>query len=113
MSASDPATPPTPTDDLEDADPGLARERTELAWTRTAISFAAIGAAILKYRPAVGAPIMAFAAVIWPLGYFSRTQTSARTAARRVLIVTVTVTTLAGVGLVIELLGHSSRGFAP
>jgi uncharacterized membrane protein YidH (DUF202 family) len=40
-----------PADDIEYAGPGLARERTELAWTRTAIAFAALGAAILRYRP--------------------------------------------------------------
>lgn len=31
----------TPADDVGEIDPGLARERTSLAWTRTAISFAA------------------------------------------------------------------------
>jgi uncharacterized membrane protein YidH (DUF202 family) len=42
------AAPMTPADDIEDADPGLARARTALSWTRTAISFAAVGAVILK-----------------------------------------------------------------
>ena len=32
--------------DREDADPGLARIRTSLAWTRTALSFAAVGAVV-------------------------------------------------------------------
>jgi uncharacterized membrane protein YidH (DUF202 family) len=40
-----------PPNDLEDLQPGLARERTELAWTRTAVSFAAVGVAILKTNP--------------------------------------------------------------
>ena len=30
------------------ADPGLARARTSLAWTRTALSFAAVGGVVLK-----------------------------------------------------------------
>ena len=34
--------------DYEDADPGLARVRTSLAWTRTALSFAAVGAVALR-----------------------------------------------------------------
>ncbi|MBV9205698.1 MAG: DUF202 domain-containing protein, partial [Actinobacteria bacterium] len=29
--------------DTADPDPGLARARTSLAWTRTAVSFAAVG----------------------------------------------------------------------
>ena len=33
--------------DYEDADPGLARVRTSLAWTRTALSFAAVCAVAL------------------------------------------------------------------
>ena len=57
-----------PADDIEDADPVLARERTDLAWTRSAISFLALGVAILKFRPVVGIPLLAFSAVVWLIG---------------------------------------------
>ncbi len=40
-----------PDEDMADPDPGLARQRTELSWTRTAISFAALGGFLLKSRP--------------------------------------------------------------
>jgi uncharacterized membrane protein YidH (DUF202 family) len=55
-------------DDIEERDPGLARERTTLAWTRTAISFAAVGAAILKSDPPAGAVVLALSMAIWSLG---------------------------------------------
>ena len=55
-------------DDIEERDPGLARERTTLAWTRTAISFAAIGAAILESDPPAGAVVLALSMAIWGLG---------------------------------------------
>ena len=45
---------PQPPDDIEDRDPGLARERTDLAWTRSAISFAALGAAMLHTNAVAG-----------------------------------------------------------
>src|SRR5689334_25285017 len=57
-----------PPDDIEYADPGLAIERTELAWTRTAIGFAALGAALLKYRPVAGLLVLVLSAVVWRLG---------------------------------------------
>ena len=38
-------------DDPEDLDPGLARERTMLAWVRTGIAFAAVGAVMLRKQP--------------------------------------------------------------
>jgi len=40
-------------------DPGLARERTELAWIRTAISFAAVGGVVLRHEVAPGLVILA------------------------------------------------------
>jgi len=99
-----------PPDDLEDADPVLARERTELAWTRTAISFAAVGIAILKSRPAAGAPVLLFSAVIWRIGRLPRAPGQSRAAARRVLLTAIAITAMALVALVIALLGHGSGG---
>jgi uncharacterized membrane protein YidH (DUF202 family) len=55
-------------DDLEDRDPGLARQRTALAWTRTAISFAAVGGVVLKKEVVPGLILLAVALVIWELG---------------------------------------------
>ncbi len=55
-------------DDIEDADPGLARIRTSLAWTRTALSFAAVGGVALKEDVVPGLLIMATALVIWRIG---------------------------------------------
>ena len=54
--------------DYEDADPGLARVRTSLAWTRTALSFAAVGAVALRKDVVAGLLILATAPVIWWLG---------------------------------------------
>jgi uncharacterized membrane protein YidH (DUF202 family) len=53
----------------EDADPGLARVRTSLAWTRTALSFAAVGAVVLRKDVIAGLLILATAPVIWRLGH--------------------------------------------
>ena len=54
--------------EYEDADPGLARVRTSLAWTRTALSFAAVGAVVLRKDVIAGLLILATAPVIWWLG---------------------------------------------
>jgi uncharacterized membrane protein YidH (DUF202 family) len=99
-----------PPEDLEDADPVLARERTELAWTRTAISFAALGIAILRSRPAAGVPVLIFSAVIWRIGRLSRAPGQSRAAARRVLLTTVAITAMALAALLITVVGPGSRG---
>ena len=52
----------------EPSEPGLARERTSMAWTRTALSFAAVGGVVLKKDVIVGLVIMAAAPVVWRLG---------------------------------------------
>ncbi len=101
-----------PADDMEDADPAFARERTELAWTRSSIAFFALGIAILKFKPAVGIPVLAFAAVTWLFGRAARTGNQ-WIAARRVPLVTVAVTALALVSLVLTLAGPASRGLRP
>jgi uncharacterized membrane protein YidH (DUF202 family) len=68
---SHPGAPADP-GDPEDRDPGLARERTSLAWTRTAISFAAVGGAVLKTHLLPGLLIMATAPAIWNVGRLAR-----------------------------------------
>jgi uncharacterized membrane protein YidH (DUF202 family) len=67
-----PAGPPGPGDDPEERDPGLARERTSLAWMRTALSFAAVGGAMLKVNAITGLVILAVAPVIWQAGRVTR-----------------------------------------
>jgi uncharacterized membrane protein YidH (DUF202 family) len=93
-----------PADDIEYADPGLARERTELAWTRTAIAFAALGAALLKFRPVVGLPVLVLSAVVWRLGRLSGTASTADLRAR-LLLITVTTVGVSVVALVLSFLG--------
>jgi len=101
---------PVPADDIEDADPVLARERTELAWTRSAISFFALGVAILKLRPLVGIPLLAFSAVVWLIGRASTLRDNTATASRRIFLVAVAVAVLALASLVLALVGGGSPG---
>ena len=94
-----------PGDDIEYADPGLARERTELAWTRTAIAFAALGAALLRFRPVVGVPVLGLSAVVWRLGRLPGTAGAADVRGRRLLLITVTTVAVSVVALVLSFLG--------
>jgi uncharacterized membrane protein YidH (DUF202 family) len=90
-----PAVPGPGRDDLEDLDPGLARERTSLAWTRTAISFAAVGGVVLKNDVAAGLVIMTAAPVIWWLGRPAPYRPG------RLKLVTATIVAVALVALVV------------
>jgi uncharacterized membrane protein YidH (DUF202 family) len=94
-----------PGDATEDGPPGLAEERTELAWTRTAIGFAAIGAAVLKHSPLIGLPILVVSAVIWRLGRLPGAAGSRSGHDRRFLLITVTITVIALVALVLSFAG--------
>lgn len=102
-----------PPDDIEEVDPALAWERTTLAWTRTAIGFAALGATILKFNPAAGIPILVFSAVIWQLGRLPLSSTESVASGRRVLLTTVAVTAVSLAALAITLLGRGSAGLRP
>jgi len=94
---------PGGTDDIEDADPGLAAERTELAWTRTAISFAAVGAALLRRHPLAGMPVLALSLLIWQLGRLPGSRGTGRAHTRRLQLITAGVTGIALAALVITL----------
>jgi uncharacterized membrane protein YidH (DUF202 family) len=96
-----------PAEDIEDTDPGLARERTDLAWTRTAISYAAVGGAILKYRPSVGLPVLILSAVIWWLRRLPGTPGAGPRHDRRLLLITISITGISVVALVLSYIGYA------
>ena len=100
----------TAPDDPEESDPGLARERTNLAWTRTAISFAAAGAAILKTHVVAGAIVLALGVVAWSLRRVFPAGGDDAHRQRRLLLVTVVVTAVAVVALIVAIFA-SGPGF--
>jgi uncharacterized membrane protein YidH (DUF202 family) len=84
-------------DDYEDADPGLARQRTSLAWTRTALSFAAVGGVLLKRDVVAGLAVMATVPVIWEVGRLAHHRPG------RLRLVTATIVAVALVSLAVAL----------
>ncbi len=84
-----------------DIDPGLARERTALAWTRTAISFAAVGGVVLKKELVPGLILLCLAPAVWKVG---------RLAYRRPVklrLVTATIVAVSAVALVMSFAADS------
>jgi uncharacterized membrane protein YidH (DUF202 family) len=79
----------------DDGDPGLARARTSLAWTRTALSFAAVGGVVLRKDVVAGLVVMAAAPVIWRLGRLNHHLPG------RLKLVTATIVAVALVALVV------------
>ncbi len=82
-------------DDPEDRDPGLARERTSLAWTRTALSFVAVGGVVLRRDVIPGLIILCVAPVVWQLGHLARRP------ANRFKLVTATIVAVALAALIV------------
>ena len=81
--------------DHDDPDPGWARERTSLAWTRTALSFAAVGGVVLRKDVIPGLIIICAAPVIWQLGRLAHHLPG------RLKLVTATIVTVALVALIV------------
>ncbi len=78
-------------------DPGLARERTSLAWTRTAISFAAVGGVVLKREVIPGLILLALAPAVYLLGRLAFGRPG------KFKLVTATIVAVAVVALVVAL----------
>ena len=85
--------------------PGLARERTRLAWVRTALAFAAVGAVIVRRDLIVGLAVLACTPLIWSLGRVAVQPGEGRP--YRLLLVTVAVTGVALLAAAVALLGHA------
>ena len=49
----------------------MARERTRLAWARTAIAFAAVGAVVVRKDVIDGLIVLAGAPLMWAIGHFA------------------------------------------
>lgn len=92
----------------------MALARTALAWTRTAIAFAALGGAVLKVNVVSGLIILAIAPLVCELGRVSgrgsRGDSPPVVGTTRVRLITVSIVAVALLSLIIALLGHSAPG---
>jgi uncharacterized membrane protein YidH (DUF202 family) len=86
----------TPGEPQPGPDSGLARERTQLAWARTAISFAAVGGVVLKREVVAGLILLAVASAIWLTGRLGHRRQS------RLKLVTTAIVAVALVALVVS-----------
>jgi uncharacterized membrane protein YidH (DUF202 family) len=93
-------------EELEDLDPGLAADRTTLAWARTAIAFAAVGGAMLRKEPIAGVVVLAMTPLIWTLGRYVGYARRPDQLSRRLLLVTVIVVMVAALGVAVAFVGH-------
>jgi uncharacterized membrane protein YidH (DUF202 family) len=103
-----------PGDDPEEREAGLALERTSLAWTRTAISFGAVGGAVLKANVITGLIILALAPVVWHLGRVSRGSATRAglpvVTPTRLFLITVAIVAVALICLAVAIFGKSAPG---
>jgi uncharacterized membrane protein YidH (DUF202 family) len=94
---------PAGPDEPERSQPGLSRERTDLAWTRTAIAFAATGAAVLKNHLIAGLIVLSLGLVTWGVSRLLRAPADDESRPRRLLLVTILVTAVGMVALGVAL----------
>lgn len=112
--ATGPKPDETAASETEEGDAGLALERTSLSWTRTAISFAALGGVMLKNNVITGLLILAVVPLIWRLGRPPRSGSPPSglptVGAMRIRVVTASVVGVALLSLLIAVLGPSVPG---
>jgi uncharacterized membrane protein YidH (DUF202 family) len=94
-------------------DPGLARARTRLAWTRTALSFAVIGGVILKHDLAAGFVVLGLSALVWGVGQLAGVPGRAGARQGRLLVIALAVTGVSAVALALALFGPQMPGLRP
>ncbi len=79
--------------DPDGRDPGLAAERTDLAWNRSGLSLLACGAVVARGitvgepvagRAAAGTAILVLGGIVWALGWWQARRRSRQGQARRV-----------------------------
>jgi len=93
--------------------PGLARERTTLAWTRTAIAFAALGGVVLKDNVITGLIILGIAPLVWQLGRVPRGDSlpgPAVAGTTRIRLITVSIVAVSLLSLLVAVFGPSVPG---
>lgn len=93
--------------DPEDLDPGMARERTRLAWARTALAFAALAAAILRKELVAGLIVLAMVPLVWSLGHVASREPAGMLPSRRLLLITLLITLVSVLAAVIAFVGHA------
>ena len=89
-------------------DPGLVRARTSLAWTRTALAFAALGGVILKQDLADGLVVLGLSGLVWVVGRLAQVPGQARPG--RLLVITLAVIGVSVVALMLALVGPQTAG---
>jgi hypothetical protein len=112
--ATGPEPDETAATETEEGDAGLALERTSLSWTRTAISFAALGGVMLKDNVITGLLVLAVVPLIWRLGRApgsgSPPSGLPTVGAMRIRVITASVVGVALLSLLIAVLGPSVPG---
>jgi uncharacterized membrane protein YidH (DUF202 family) len=91
-----------------DEDRGFARERTALAWTRTALSFGALGGVIVKSHVVLGLVVLGCVPVIWQLGRLTMREVPAELLDRRLRTILTVIVGVAVVALVVSFLGKGT-----
>jgi uncharacterized membrane protein YidH (DUF202 family) len=81
--------------------------RTSLAWTRTAVAFAAIGGLMLKVSPVAGFVVLVLSVPIWLVSHQRRGAAMVASSPRRLKLVTVTIVLVALAALAVAIFGRS------